>query len=289
MFRRLFIVVLMLLCTAAFAEGDITGFERKFPLRVLCNYNFVSFWSSEYREGAFNSNRPVDLGLGFGYGDLYWDLVFALPFTVSKGHSKSLTFETGFDFFPGNWWVKGKYRRYSGFSADSSDGSESIFIDLWERDAYVQALWLGTANGKFTPRAAYFLDRRQEHSAGSLILGGRLQSTKMRDRDSVLAFYSEERQIFSSWVDMGYSYTWVYGNDMFLNLWGVAGIAVSDEEESSDFTLLPEVIAKGAWGYIGDIWSWNMVMETEYMPVIFNDHWEQKVVCAFKILVVRRF
>lgn len=265
----------------------ITEFKRKFPLRFLCNYNFVSLWSSEFHEGSLSSNRPVDVGLGFGYKDLYLDLMYSLPFTTSNGRSKSLAFETGLDFFPGNWWIQGKYRRYSGFS--TGQDSSSIFVDLWQRDAYISALWMGTAEKKFTPRAAYFLDRKQRYSAGSLIIGGRIQHNQAADRDSILEYYKETRQIFSNWVDMGYTYTWVYQNDMFLNLWGLAGVAVSAESESKDFTLLPEIDIKMAYGYIADKWSWNTVMEAEYLPTIFNDHWEQKLVCAYKILIVRRF
>lgn len=270
--------------------SGISEFKKKFQLRFLTNYNFVSFWSSEFHEGSLISNRPVDAGLGFGYGDLYLDILFALPFTLDNNRSKSLSFETGFDFFPSDWWIQGKYRRYSGFSVDSKNGPD--FINLWEREAFISALWMATAKNKFTPRAAYFLDRKQEHSAGSMILGGRIQNRKTKDTDSTLAFYREERSISSGWVDMGYSYTWVYDNKMFINLWGVLGISVGSErseESSNDFALLPEVITKMAFGQIRETWSWNSVLEAEYLPIIFDDHWEQRLVCTFKILAVRRF
>ncbi|MCQ2106976.1 MAG: DUF4421 domain-containing protein [Fibrobacter sp.] len=267
--------------------GGIEIFERHFPLRFLCNYNFASLWTSEFHEGALVSNRPVDVGIGFGYKDFYWDFLYPLPFTVGKGQSESMALETGIDFFPDDWWIKGKYRRYSGFTSGSSDST--IFVDLWQRDMYLSALWMGTAKGRFTPMAAYFLDRRQKYSAGSLLLGGRIQDSKAKGRDSTLAFYTQEREIYSTWVNMGYSYTWVFTNYMFLNLWGIAGLAVSTESESNDFIMLPDVDMKMAYGYIGDTWSWNTVMEMEYLPTIFNDHWEQKLVCAYKILIVRRF
>lgn len=294
--RVVFALLLALSCSVSFAaepevdDSDkeaISEFRRHFPLRFLCNYNFVSLWTSEFREAALVSNRPVDVGLGFGYKDFYLDLELALPFTTSKGRSKSLAFETGLDFFPANWWVKGKYRRYSGFSTEND--SNSVFVDLWQRDAFISALWLGTSNGKFTPRAAYFLDRKQKYSAGSIVVGGRIQHSEAIDRDTVLAYYQVHRRILGAWADMGYTYTWVYRNNMFLNLWGLAGIAVDSESESKDFFLLPEIEFKMAYGYIADTWSWNMVMEAGYSPMVFEDHWEQKMVCAYKILVVRRF
>lgn len=49
---------------------------------------------------------------------------------------------------------------------------EQEFIDLWFADMYFSMLWMATAKGNFAPRSAYFLDRRQKKSAGSLIIGG---------------------------------------------------------------------------------------------------------------------
>lgn len=268
--------------------NDSSGFIHDFSVRLLCNYNFVSFWTSEFHEGALESNRPIDIGVGFGYKDFYFDFIYALPFTVNEERTKSVAFETGFDFFPGNWWVKGLYRRYSGFSTAVDSKQESIYVDLWERDAYISALWIANAEKGYSPRSVYFLDRKNRVPAGSVILGGRLHATKAKDRDSTLAYYRVERKMYSSWVDMGYSYTWVLEKNFFVNLWGVAGVAVGGNDDA-DFTFLPEANAKMAFGQINDEWSWNIVLETEYMPVIFSDHWEQKWVSAFKTLVVRRF
>lgn len=274
-----------------------SGFSNTFMLRFLCNYNFVYFWTSEFRDGALVTNRPLDIGLGVGYKDFYYDFIYALPFAIKEGRTPSFSFETGFNFFPGDWWLEAKYRRYSGFSTDksysslTSDRAEAdsvIFVDLWESDAYVSALWMGNSDGKFSPRAAFFLDKKQTESAGSIIIGGRLQATMAKDKSETLPYYVEERKVVSAWTNMGYSHTWVGDGDFFVNLWAVAGIAIGGDDDV-DFTLLPEVTGKMAFGQINDRWSWNIVLETEYMPVIYSDHWEQKWVSAFKTLVVRRF
>lgn len=291
--RLLFALFIALSCSAVFgaeedadsSESGITKFEKGFLVRFLCNYNFVSFWSSENHQRTMLSNRPVDVGLGFGYRDFYWDFLYALGFTAAK-KSRSLAFETGFDFFPGNWWIKLKYRRYSGFVLNDTN---STFLDFWERDEYLSALWMATAEGKFSPMVAYFLDRKQTESAGSLIVGGRVQGTRAIDHSKTLDYYEEKRNIYSGWINGGYSYTWVYPHDMFLNVWGVGGLALGREQSSGDFLLLPDIVGKAAYGHIGETWSWNMVMEAEYLPVVFEDHSEQKWIFAFKILVVRRF
>lgn len=268
-------------------EFGITKFKKNFPLRILCNYNFLSIWSSELDGTALVSNRPVDVGLGFGYKDFYWDFLYSLPFTASNGKSKSAALETSFDFFPGDWWIKANYRRYSGFNA-TVDG-EDVFIDFWERDEYISALWMATANDEFSPRAAFFLDRKQRQSSGSVIVGARLQDTKVRDYDNTVEFYAVERDLSSVWWNVGYTYTWIYENSMFFNVWGIAGIAAAGDAEKDYFSIMPEVVAKMAYGHFGETWSWNINMNVEYTPIFFMDHWEQRLASSFKILVVRRF
>ena len=299
MTRALLIFVLVLV-NAALANSDSTSistFRERFSLRFLCNYNFVSIWNSELKDEYLISNRPVDLGLGFGYDSLFtlfgsswdfsWDFKFALPFTTSNGKSSTQSFETELNFFPRNWWLEGKFRSYSGFTTDAEDDAE--FVDLWILDMYLSALWMATAHAKFSPRSAYFLDRRQAESAGSMILGGRIQRNIAEDKDSVLAYYDNRRDLKTLWLDMGYTYSWIYDNGMFLNVWGVVGIAYGRERADDGYAVLPESDLRMAIGYLGEKWSWNTVLKAGYSAISYSEHWEQKFVSSFEILVVRRF
>jgi hypothetical protein len=166
-------------------EPAVSKFRERISLRFLCDYNFMMIKNTAYGDEPLSSNRPVDVGVGFGYDSLFtlfgtpWDISFdfkyGLPFTTSNGHSDSKTFETGLDLFPGDWWLTAKVRYYSGFSQNLEDSDDDSFIDLTVFDMYFSVLWMATANGRFAPRSAYFLDRRQKSSAGSMVIGGRLQ------------------------------------------------------------------------------------------------------------------
>ncbi len=48
-------------------EPSVSKFRERFSLRFLCDYNFVAIWNSAYNNSMLNSNRPVDVGIGFGY------------------------------------------------------------------------------------------------------------------------------------------------------------------------------------------------------------------------------
>lgn len=133
-------------------EPSVSKFRERFSLRFLCDYNFVAIWNSAYNNSMLNSNRPVDVGIGFGYDSLFttfgisWDVSadfkYSLPFTTSKEKSDTQAFETGLDFFPGNWWLAAKLRFYSGFTTEvERDGEkEQEFIDLWFADMYFSML-----------------------------------------------------------------------------------------------------------------------------------------------------
>lgn len=306
--KQLLTIFLLVATLAGAGFGDelpvddqpaVSKFRERISLRFLCDYNFMMIKNSAYGDEPLSSNRPVDVGVGFGYDSLFtlfgtpWDISFdfkyGLPFTTSNGHSDSKTFETGLDLFPGDWWLTAKVRYYSGFSQNLEDSDDDSFIDLTVFDMYFSMLWMATANGRFAPRSAYFLDRRQKSSAGSMVIGGRLQHNYAEDKDGVLGYEDDKRDITSFWGDMGYTYTFVYDNGYFWNLWGVVGVAYGREYADDGNLLLPEADMKTALGYIGESWSWNVVLKCGYSLIAFGEHLEEKFVSAFDILVVRRF
>ena len=310
--KRLLLIFLFLAAFAAPIEAEeidssavsevdnpaVSKFRERFSLRFLCDYNFMMIKNSKFDDEPLISNRPVDVGIGFGYDSLFtlfgvswdisWDFKYSLPFTTSNGHSKSKAFSTGLDLFPANWWLAANLDYYRGFTQDL-DNKEDFFIDLTILDIYFSALYMLTSNGEFSPRSAYFLDRRQSKSAGSMIVGGRLQRNTAEDNDGVLNYEDNKRAINSLWANLGYTYSWIFENGLFCNLWGVTGIAYGRESAKDDNVLLPEFDGKFAFGYIGEKWAWNIILLFDYAPILYSDIKEDKITAAFKILTVRRF
>lgn len=285
------------------AENDsvwVQKFQEKFSLRFLTDYTLWTVWNTAYGNEGLVSNAPISVGLGFAYDDLFtlfgtsWDISwdFKMSFLMASGEesSKIDAFETGLDLFPGNWWVELWLSYYTGFSVKTEKDGEKVheFTELSFFEMYVSALWMATPKEKFSARSAYFLDRRQKRSAGSLLVGGRIQSNLVEDPDSLLTFYEGERVLASMWGNVGYTYTWIFGNGFFWNIWCDVGLAygLSDED---NYAVFPEPNLKTAWGYIGLKWAWNVVVEAEYNAFTYKDYWEQQLIVKCGLLVVRRF
>ncbi len=273
-------------------KEKVKKYDNLFSVRVLANYNYIAFASSEYDGGTLESNRPIDFGLGLGVKDFSFDVKFSLPFVIDKTRRRSVGFDTGIDFFPKDLWMQAKYRRYSGLStrARSSDDSTvtNNVTDFRQRDIYLSILWVKSGKEKFSVRAPYFLDRIQEGSAGSFIFGGKFQSTTAVDRAHVFEYYSKNRNIYSTWAHGGYSYTWVVQHNLFLNAWAMGGMAVGAVGNGA-FGFFPDLNVKIAFGQWHWNWSWNAVVQATYSPSLYWGHVEQRYFSSFELLVVKRF
>ena len=282
------------------ASANIQKFDEKFSLRFLCDYTLWSVWNTEYGNEPLVSNSPLSLGLGFAYDDLFtlfgvswdiaWDFKMSLLLTSGEEKSKIDALETGLDLFPGKFWIEAWLSYYAGFSVKTEKDGKVVhqWTNLNFFEMYISVLWMLTPKEKFSPRSAYFLDRRQNHSAGSWIFGGRFQGDVVEDPDSLLTFYEGERSLGSIWANVGYTYTWVFENGFFGNVWLDVGLIYGLSEEDK-YAVFPEPNFKTAWGYIGEKWSWNVVVEAEYNAFSYKSYWEQKLIVKGGILVVRRF
>ncbi|MCQ2090586.1 MAG: DUF4421 domain-containing protein [Fibrobacter sp.] len=274
----------------------VKKFDNLFSIRLLTNYNYMGFSSSQYDGGTIRSNRPVDIGLGLGISDITFDIKYSLPFTAGATKRRSAAFDTGLDFFPKNLWLQFKYRRYSGLiSAEEKNDADSLvqdstrrYPDIRQRDMYLSFLWVKAGKDQFSVRAPYFLDRIQLISAGSPVFGGKLQSSYMVDRSKAIEFYSKTRNIYSVWAHGGYSYTWVLEHNFFLNVWALGGLAVG-AFGNSGFGFFPEFNGKLAIGQWHQGWSWNVVPQITYSTLMTSNYTDQRLLGSFEILVVKRF
>lgn len=292
------IIACLFLSVQVYAESSIVErFDKPYSLRLLINYNYMSLWNSNDDRHTLRSMRPVDVGIGAGFKDFSFDFKYSMGFTSGDNNFATSCFDTGLDFFPKDLWLHLKFRGYQGFSySEDKDEKEDdvlvdddgVKLDFRQRDIFASVIWVTAGREQFSVRAPFFLDRIQSKSAGSLLFGGKFQVSISRDHDKVIDFYSSRRDVYSAWVQSGYSYTWVFDNNLFVNIWGLVSLAFGATNDKS-FGFIPDVNGKFAFGRWHNLWSWNMVLQMDYSPAIFREYVEHHLLGSFEILVVRRF
>ncbi len=79
-----FLFVLLFLGTALAEEtaGDsaIVEFSDRISIQLLARYHYASFSGKSTDDKDLATNRPVDLGIGGGYGDWTWSSLFTILF-----------------------------------------------------------------------------------------------------------------------------------------------------------------------------------------------------------------
>lgn len=284
---KFFLLPIIVVLCASTLFADDTYFEKKWSIRGLVDYNYFS-QSTEGYDKTMRSNRPVEIGLGLGYKDFVLDVRYALPFTASKSNSSAANFDFASSFFPKSLWIDTWLNICSGFNAggqDTTDITDTIVsLDLTLVNYGAKVLYI--TNPLHTPRAPYFLDRRQKTSGYSFMVGGSIQRTRLRSRDSIPNF--KDRTVDYIGPVEGVSYTYLFANSLyFVNVTGLLGEYLSYQEQKDKFGYAQNASIKAAYGYIGDNWAWNITLGYEATIGFINQ--ETQTHGFFKILGIRRF
>ncbi len=219
-------------------------------------------------EQAYMSNAPLQLGLGAGYGDFFWDLYYTLPFSLSKYDKRTadhfvFNFQQSY-FWKSIWWNT-YLRAYRGFRDNQNDQKYNR-LNLGNIGTSLTYALNGESHSL---RAVYNLDRVQHESNGSWLLGGDLYYTTIASKDGTLSRFSRKRSVVYGGPHIGYSHTWV-ASDIFFNLFGTVGADLGYKKEDDNFLFVVPAMTKLSVGYYGDIWSWYMALQAEIQNFFFE-------------------
>lgn len=98
-----FLFVLLFLGMALSAEttGDsvIVAFSDRVSIQLLARYHYASFSGKSTDDKDLATNRPVDLGIGGGYGDWTWSSLFTISFGADTEKPKTRATDLQFNYF----------------------------------------------------------------------------------------------------------------------------------------------------------------------------------------------
>ena len=247
------------LCSAQ--EETATNFKNIFSLHLSMDYNFIAFEQTSL-DHTLMTNRPWDFGIGLGIFNISIGFSFSIPFLYDQNYKKSQTFDVNFNSYNKNnkHFFYGYIKYYSGFN----DGAENEYDLTILNSGLTMAILF---NRDHSIRSVYKLDRRQNVSNGSLLIGGGLFLSSIHSENSDLSGYSERQITFHTGPNIGYSYTWVFGN-FFINALSTFGInfVVNNTDISAGLQILP----KFSFGYHGKKWSFNIYSDYSYFLANFD-------------------
>lgn len=282
------VITILLLTIPLFAEA-VSEFDKKLSVRGLILFNYIALDFYDFKDGTLQTNNPVEVGIGLGYGDFSFDIQYALPFTKDDRSSASKNFDFATSYFPGNFWIDAWIKYYNRFSYNDEENKNNVEIELEFANYGSSVLYI--LNGeKHSPRAAYYLDRKQNISSGSVLVGADIQRASMKN-DGETDFLAEWEHLDYAGPQLGASYTFLFNNPKyFMNIFGVLGVNFGYNERRESYVFLPETEIKMTFGYAGDNWAWNIVFGSKTTNRYeSSENFDAFFEGSFSTLVIRRF
>ncbi|OYT11154.1 MAG: hypothetical protein B6I18_05370 [Bacteroidetes bacterium 4572_112] len=254
----LFVMLAMGLSSFAQHENQISVKDNRDSTRIVDLSDKLSLWlygiNKEYlftianqssrKHLDFKPNAAVKMGFGFNYKWLGLGFAFNMPWAKSDddiyGHTTRIDlqiniFTRSFGMDMSAQYYKGYYISNPNDFMNWTRPQYPLLEDLSTLSTEVSGYYF-TNNKKFSYRAAFVRNEIQKKSAGSFIIGSYLRSDvaesptgfipselpiELRDTFNIKSFSS-----LNLGIAMGYTYTFVFLKNFFINLSLVPGIGL---------------------------------------------------------------
>jgi len=229
-----------------YAEDNIQYFDENFAISANLNYNYGVFNQENI---VYSTNRILNVGLGFRYKYFSAAISFPIPFNVAS-----------FDFEINPYFDKIYYHAYIKYYKDFYTGNtkEKSGLDVFS-SAITATYVLNHENHSLS--SVISLDKRQTVSNGSLLFafGTFFSSIYSTDTDEAMNDYNKKRQNLAYFgPGIGYSYTWVLENDVFVNLSAVIFTNMGVNTNTKELSFIPQLEPQFVFGQHKKTWSFNI-------------------------------
>jgi hypothetical protein len=272
------------------AAAVIENFNNRFALGLSLRYNGMYFLQEKNPDENISSNLPLDFGFIAAFKWLTLTFNLSLISTFNSEFFKDKSFDTLINLYRETMYWKFFIKNYQGFHIDSINGDDrhrETGLEMFSGGLY----WLYILNNsRHSLRAVYSLDRKQNVSSGSVLLGANTIYNNIYSADGAISRYADRQHLLSLGPNGGYSYTWVFDNNMFVNLNVIAGLNLSVNINTSDLFFTPQILPKAVFGYHGRTWSINIVGESEILLWRQNEETGDNTVWfSVSVTVMKRF
>jgi hypothetical protein len=244
------IIFISILFTALFfnfpvyAEDNIQYFDEKFAIDANLNFNYGVF---NREDEVYSTNRILNVGLGFRYKYFSFAIAFPIPFNVAS-----------FDFEINPYFDKIYYHAYIKYYQDFYTGNSSEKSGLDVFSSAITATYVAN-HENHSLSSVISLDKKQTVSNGSFLYAFGTFFSSIYSTDETMDDYTGKRQnLVYFGPGIGYSYTWVFENDIFLNLSTVVFTNLGINTNTKDFSFIPQLEPHLVFGQHKNTWSFNI-------------------------------
>jgi hypothetical protein len=241
------VLIFLLVAGFVFSEDAITEFDERLTLDIFANFNIGLFRVQEI--SRYKTDMPWAAGVGIRYRKM--SVRIAVPVSFSNA-----TFNLEVNSYYEKMFLEFFLRKYRYFYHEDDIEYTNAGLDIGA--AGLSAGWIQN-NKRHSLGSVFNLDRKQNTSNGSLLLGVGLYYTSLYSENKDMPRYHERQRLVYFGPSAGYSYTWVLPHDLFINTGITIGLNLGINTTANALLCIPQFRPKFCLGRHGGTWSVNII------------------------------
>jgi hypothetical protein len=243
-----------------FADDIFTVFEENIAISLYTKYNMGIF--SELIPPEYRTDMPFDIGLGIRYKTISAKLSIPLSFS---GLNNIWAFDFEMDSYFDNIYYEAYFKHYPNFYIENTDKQSGLSI----HSSGVMATFIHN-DKSHSLSSVTSLDRKQNKSSGSFLYGFGVFHSSFYSTDETLIKFDTRQHLLYFGPSTGYSYTWVFKNDIFLNTSLVLFTSPGINLTTGRWLFIPQLEPKIIIGHHNNTWSLNLKMMNNAKFIFWN-------------------
>jgi hypothetical protein len=219
-----------------------------------------AFRASETPE--YRTDKPFNVGLGMRYK--YVSASISVPLLFDDIFN-IWSFDFELDSYFDKVYYKAYFKSYQNLFIPDIDAADRLDI----HSSGLMASFVHNHNHSLS--SVNKLDRKQNISNGSLLYGFGIFHTSLFSPTETIMKFNDRQHLLYFGPSIGYSYTWVFQNNIFLNLSLVHFSTLSIHLNTEKWLYVPKFEPNIVVGYHHDTWSANLKMMNYTDIIIWNN------------------
>jgi hypothetical protein len=272
------------------ASGGITTFSQDWAVNFIINYNMGIFGRFDSPD-EYRTDKPFNVGLGIRYKTISAQASTALSFTQPLANPlfNSMSYDFEIDSYFDKVYYRAYFKRYSNLYEYNS--SETQTLDI--HSSGVMAAFVHN-NENHSLSSVIKLDKRQNTSSGSLLYGFGIFHSSIHSLGhspaETISKYNDRQHFLYFGPSVGYSYTWLFNNGIFLNLAFVHFSTLAININSGKPLYIPKVEPLIVVGHHNNTWSVNLkLMDYSAFIIWGKNDYDILTLASMTILFSKRF